>query len=50
MKRLTYTTELKVKGTIKKLYLSAIIDLCEKSIISYVMGFSNDNQLMFNTI
>ncbi len=48
-KWLTDVTEFKVIGTQKKVYLSAIIDLYDKSIVSYVIGFSNNNQLVFNT-
>ena len=48
-KWLTDVTEFKVIGTQKKVYLNAIIDLYDKSIVSYVIGFSNNNQLVFNT-
>lgn len=48
-KWLTDVTEFKIKGTLTKLYLSAIIDLYDKSIISYKMGTSNNNQLVFST-
>ncbi len=34
----------------KKAYLSAILDLYDGSIISYVLGHSNNNQLVFKTI
>lgn len=48
-KWLTDVTEFKVIGTTTKLYLSAIIDLCDTSIISYKMGISNNNQLVNET-
>ena len=37
-------------ATGKKAYLSAIIDLCDKSIVKYVLGHSNNNDLVFKTI
>lgn len=47
-KWLTDVTEFKLtNGT--KAYLSAIIDLYDNSIISYVLGNSNNNQLVFDT-
>lgn len=33
----------------KKAYLSATLNLRNKSIVSYVLGHSNNNQLVFNT-
>lgn len=45
----TDVTEFKY-GNGKKAYLSAIIDLYDKSIISYVLGHSNNNRLVFNTV
>ena len=33
----------------KKAYLSAILDLHDKSIVAYALGRSNNNQLVFNT-
>lgn len=48
-KWLTDVTEFKIKGKQTKLYLSAIIDLYDKSIVSYYMGTSNNNQLVFKT-
>lgn len=45
----TDVTELKY-GNGKKAYLSAIIDLYDKSIVSYVLGHSNNNELVFKTI
>jgi len=47
-KWLTDVTEFKC-GDGKKLYLSAILDLKDKSIISYVVGRSNNNALVFQT-
>lgn len=47
-KCLTDVTEFKLtNGT--KAYLSAIIDLYDNSIISYVLGHSNNNKLVFDT-
>lgn len=37
-------------GNSKKAYLSAIIDLYDKSILSYVLGHSNNNTLVFKTV
>lgn len=34
---------------IHKVYLSAILDLCDKGIVSYVLRDSNDNKLVFDT-
>lgn len=34
----------------KKAYLSAIIDLYDKSIVSYILSHSNNNNLVFKTI
>lgn len=45
----TDVTEFKY-GNGKKAYLSAIIDLHDKSIISYVLGHSNNNKLVFDTM
>ena len=45
----TDVTEFKY-GNGKKAYLSAIIDLYDKSIVSYVLGHSNNNQLVFKTM
>ena len=48
-KWLTDVTELKLTdGT--KAYLSGILDLHDKSIISYVLGHSNNNLLVFETL
>lgn len=48
-KWLTDVTEFKVIGSNTKLYLSAIIDLFDASIISHKMGISNSNQLVNET-
>ena len=48
-KWLTDVTEFKVIGSTKKTYLSAIFDLCDRSIVSYVLGVSNNNPLVFET-
>lgn len=45
----TDVTEFKVPGVKHKLYLSAIIDLFDKSIISYILSNRNDNKLVFDT-
>ncbi len=38
------------EGTeIHKVYLSAILDLCDRRIVSYVLRDSNDNKLVFDT-
>lgn len=42
-------TEFKLT-TGKKAYLSAILDLGDNSIVSYVLGTSNNNQLVFDTL
>lgn len=48
-KWLTDVTELKY-GNVQKAYLSAILDLHDKSIIAYVLGHSNNNSLVFQTL
>lgn len=48
-KWVTDVTELKY-GRTKKAYLSAILDLYDGSIISYVLGHSNNNHLVFTTL
>lgn len=45
----TDVTEFKVTGQKKKLYLSAIIDLFDKSIVSYVLSNTNNNKLVNDT-
>lgn len=47
-KWLTDVTEFKY-GKGQKAYLSAILDLGDRSIVSYMLGFSNNNTLVFNT-
>lgn len=45
-KWLSDVTEIKMKyGLQKKAYLSAILDLADKSIVSFVLGHSNNNEL-----
>ena len=46
-KWLTDVTELKYNS--QKAYLSAILDLKDRRIVSYVIGHSNNNQLVFET-
>ncbi|WP_246449181.1 IS3 family transposase [Erysipelothrix inopinata] len=48
-KWLTDVTEFKIKGSGKKLYLSAIIDLYDLSIVAYHISDRNNNQLVFDT-
>ncbi len=48
-KWLTDVTEFKY-GNGQKAYLSAILDLHDKSIVSYVLGRSNNNPLVFDTL
>jgi putative transposase len=47
-KWLTDVTEMKY-GLESKAYLSAILDLGDKSIVSFVLGRSNNNELVFRT-
>lgn len=47
-KWLTDVTEMKY-GIGSKAYLSAILDLADKSIVSFVIGHSNNNALVFKT-
>lgn len=47
-KWLTDVTEFKY-GSGQKAYLSAILDLGDRSIVSYVLGHSNNNALVFDT-
>lgn len=51
-KWLTDVTEFKwYEGLeVHKLYLSAILDLCDRRIVSYVWSEHNDNPLVFNTL
>jgi len=48
-KWVTDVTEFKY-GNGQKAYLSAILDLHDKSIVSYVLGHSNNNSLVFQTL
>lgn len=48
-KWLTDITEFKIPGVNQKLYLSAILDLYDNSIIAYKISTTNNNQLVFNT-
>lgn len=48
-KWLTDVTEFKIIGSSIKLYLSAILDLYDKSIVAYKLGLSNNNDLVFRT-
>ncbi len=48
-KWVTDVTEFKY-GSTKKAYLSAILDLYDGSIVSYVLGHSNNNLLVFKTL
>lgn len=48
-KWLTDVTEMKY-GSGKKLYLSAILDLKDKNIVSYSIGSSNNKHLVFETL
>lgn len=48
-KWVTDVTEFKY-GHGQKAYLSAILDLHDKSIVSYVLGHSNNNSLVFKTL
>lgn len=45
----TDVTEFKVPRQKQKLYLSAIIDLYDRSIVSYVLSNHNNNKLVFDT-
>jgi len=48
-KWLSDVTEFKVMGHNTKLYLSAILDLYDNSIVSYKISYHNNNQLVFET-
>ena len=45
----TDVTEFKVSGQNEKLYLSAIIDLFDRSIVAHVISKTNNNKLVFDT-
>jgi len=47
-KWLTDVTEFKY-GNEEKAYLSAILDLCDKRIVSFVFGHRNNNEIVFHT-
>jgi len=46
-KWLTDVTEFKIPGTTQKLYLSPILDLYDKSIVTYELSHRNTNQIVF---
>lgn len=46
-KWLTDVTMFSIPGSSRKLYLSAIIDLYDNSIVEYTMSYSNNNKLVF---
>ena len=48
-KWVTDVTEFKIKGSSKKIYLSAILDLYDMSIVAYEISTRNDNGLVFRT-
>lgn len=50
-KWLTDVTEFKyiLNNEVKKLYLSAILDLCDRRAVAYVISDRNDNMLVYNT-
>lgn len=52
MKWLTDVTEFRyyVGIELHRLYLSAILDLCGRKIVSFVLGDRNDNKLVFDTL
>ena len=45
----TDVTEFKIIGQSQKLFLSAIIDLFDRRIVSYALSNSNNNKLVFDT-
>lgn len=45
----TDVTEFKIPGENRKLYLSAILDLYDRSIVAYELSNSNNNKLVFDT-
>ena len=45
----TDVTEFKAPGSTKKIYLSAVLDLYDRSIIAFVLSRRNDNKLVFDT-
>ena len=45
----TDVTEFKIPMSNKKVYLSAIIDFYDRSVVSYILSNRNDNKLVFET-
>lgn len=45
----TDVTEFKIPGSTKKIYLSAFLDLYDRSIVSWIISDRNDNKLVFDT-
>lgn len=45
----TDVTEFKIPMSNRKVYLSAILDFYDRSVVSYVLSNRNDNKLVFNT-
>lgn len=45
----TDVTEFRIPGTYQKLYLSAILDLYDRTPVAYVISRRNDNKLVFDT-
>ena len=48
-KWVTDVTEFKIPGSKKKIYLSAILDLYDRSVVSYIVSKYNNNHLVFKT-
>lgn len=48
-KWVTDVTEFKIVGTKQKIYLSAILDLYDRSIVAYIVSSRNDNDLVIRT-
>ena len=46
----TDVTEFKIPESNRKLYLSAILDLYDRTIVSYVLSNRNDNNIVFDTL
>lgn len=45
----TDVTEFRIPMDSRKLYLSAILDLYDRSVVSYAFSYRNDNQLVYET-
>lgn len=45
----TDVTEFRIPMDSRRLYLNAILDLYDRSIVSYAFSYKNDNQLVFET-